>query len=57
MNVKQYIKKLLYAISQKGAVEVEYSTIHLIKIDGKYERYTSEFDVMKRLVEVYERGY
>lgn len=57
MSIKQKIKKLLYALNKKSDVVVKYSTIHLIKIDGEYEKYTSEFEVMKRLMEVYERGY
>lgn len=57
MSIKQKIKKLLYAINEKADVVVKYSTIHLIKINSEYEKYTSEFEVMKRLMEVYERGY
>lgn len=57
MNIKQNIKKLLYAINKKLDVTIEYSTIYVLKIGAEYERYTSEFEVIKRLIEVYERGY
>lgn len=56
MNVKQNIKKILYALEKQNKVDVQYSVVHSLKIDGEYERYTSELDVMKRLIEVYKTG-
>ncbi len=57
MNVKQCIKKLLFAIEKDKKADVQYSVIYGLKIDGEYERYTSELDVMKRLIEVHKNGY
>ncbi len=57
MNVKQNIKKLLYAIQKENKVDVQYSVIYGLRVDGEYERYTSELSVMKRLIEVYKNGY
>ncbi len=57
LNVKQCIKKLLFAIEKDKKADVQYSVIYGLKIDGEYERYTSELDVMKRLIEVHKNGY
>lgn len=57
MNIKQNIKQLLYALEKQNKVDVQYSVVHSLKIDGEYERYTSELDVMKRLMQVYKVGW
>lgn len=57
MNVKQNIKQLLYALEKQNKVNVQYSVVYSLKIDGEYERYTSELDVMKRLMQVYNMRY
>ena len=56
MNVRQNIKQLLYALEKQNKVDVQYSVVYSLKINGEYERYVSELDVMKRLMQVYKVG-
>lgn len=56
MNVRQNIKQLLHAIENQNKVDVQYNVVYSLKIDGEYERYVSELDVMKRLMQVYKVG-